>query len=85
MFPFIIIPKSELVDGGKAKAIEAIVDREALHCEAIYDDSDGLIRVMLPHMNSADASEWIRPDDTCLLYTSPSPRDRTRARMPSSA
>ena len=28
-----------------------------------------------------------RPDrtQTCLLYTSPSPRDRTRSRMPSSA
>ena len=25
------------------------------------------------------------PDATCLLYTSPSPRDRTRSRMPSSA
>ena len=25
------------------------------------------------------------PHDTCLLYTSPSPRDRTRYRMPSSA
>ena len=25
------------------------------------------------------------PDYTCLLYTSPSPRDRTRSRMPSSA
>ena len=25
-----------------------------------------------------------QPDD-CLLYTSPSPRDRTRSRMPSSA
>ena len=25
------------------------------------------------------------PDNTCLLYTSPSPRDRTRSRMPSSA
>ena len=25
------------------------------------------------------------PDGTCLLYTSPSPRDRTRSRMPSSA
>ena len=25
------------------------------------------------------------PDTTCLLYTSPSPRDRTRSRMPSSA
>ena len=24
-------------------------------------------------------------DHTCLLYTSPSPRDRTRSRMPSSA
>ena len=24
-------------------------------------------------------------DDDCLLYTSPSPRDRTRSRMPSSA
>ena len=25
------------------------------------------------------------PDLDCLLYTSPSPRDRTRSRMPSSA
>ena len=25
------------------------------------------------------------PERTCLLYTSPSPRDRTRSRMPSSA
>ena len=25
------------------------------------------------------------PLNTCLLYTSPSPRDRTRSRMPSSA
>ena len=24
-------------------------------------------------------------DSNCLLYTSPSPRDRTRSRMPSSA
>ena len=27
----------------------------------------------------------IQPISTCLLYTSPSPRDRTRSRMPSSA
>ena len=27
----------------------------------------------------------IEDDQTCLLYTSPSPRDRTRSRMPSSA
>ena len=29
-----------------------------------------------------DAEGWLH---TCLLYTSPSPRDRTRSRMPSSA
>ena len=28
---------------------------------------------------------YTRPCCTCLLYTSPSPRDRTRSRMPSSA
>ena len=27
----------------------------------------------------------ILKDEGCLLYTSPSPRDRTRSRMPSSA
>ena len=31
---------------------------------------------------SKDPSGW---KWTCLLYTSPSPRDRTRSRMPSSA
>ena len=35
------------------------------------------------------AAEGFRSDDmyrySCLLYTSPSPRDRTRSRMPSSA
>ena len=33
-------------------------------------------------------SIWVYPvvdDNICLLYTSPSPRDRTRSRMPSSA
>jgi len=30
-------------------------------------------------------SGWLRAFLTCLLYTSPSPRDRTRSRMPSSA
>ena len=28
---------------------------------------------------------WPGANPTCLLYTSPSPRDRTRSRMPSSA
>ena len=39
---------------------------------------------------SAPQPQYVEPEDdidyfTCLLYTSPSPRDRTRSRMPSSA
>ena len=32
-----------------------------------------------------DMPDYGKPTMTCLLYTSPSPRDRTRSRMPSSA
>ena len=58
-----------------------------------------LVMLILPHVNPKAVAEetakspgnltvelrW--PDDinACLLYTSPSPRDRTRSRMPSSA
>ena len=34
---------------------------------------------------SLSLNELVEKIDTCLLYTSPSPRDRTRSRMPSSA
>ena len=34
---------------------------------------------------SGHRSKKFQPYMTCLLYTSPSPRDRTRSRMPSSA
>ena len=44
------------------------------------------------NFNGWDGSNFLMMDDadgdmiyTCLLYTSPSPRDRTRSRMPSSA
>ena len=36
------------------------------------------------NLDAADLSDPNTPN-TCLLYTSPSPRDRTRSRMPSSA
>ena len=36
-----------------------------------------------PGSSAADQAE--RQVERCLLYTSPSPRDRTRSRMPSSA
>ena len=35
--------------------------------------------------NAAGEEMLWQADPACLLYTSPSPRDRTRSRMPSSA
>ena len=42
--------------------------------------SGDLIRVNMPVLTEETRQQYI-----CLLYTSPSPRDRTRSRMPSSA
>ena len=42
---------------------------------------DGTWRVVFPPMPASSEPQEM----TCLLYTSPSPRDRTRSRMPSSA
>ena len=36
-------------------------------------------------LRSQTVTEFIENSYGCLLYTSPSPRDRTRSRMPSSA
>ena len=46
------------------------------------EEKKGSITELLPRR-----SELFRPAvaNICLLYTSPSPRDRTRSRMPSSA
>ena len=37
------------------------------------------------HMSSLTASIILAQNDICLLYTSPSPRDKRQSRMPSSA
>ena len=42
-----------------------------------------LLDIWMPDVDGITLlKEWSK---TCLLYTSPSPRDRTRSRMPSSA
>ena len=49
-------------------------------CYGVTDISDKLV-----HNAIANVGEACRKNNNCLLYTSPSPRDRTRSRMPSSA
>ena len=47
----------------------------------MYSDDDGELETA-----SAIAEKYLAPDSVfCLLYTSPSPRDATLSRMPSSA
>ena len=56
-----------------------IIDRDELQdnlINQILDDMD--IKTMM-------AILYDNMSESCLLYTSPSPRDRTRSRMPSSA
>ena len=47
---------------------------------AIHEEGADIVRVSCPDEESTKALKEI-----CLLYTSPSPRDRQKARMPSSA
>ena len=58
---------------------------------ATLEGPDGPIEAGVFHRFNGKSLVWYPKDDfdaagyTCLLYTSPSPRDRTRSRMPSSA
>ena len=54
---------------------------------AKFDVNDGGVlpeRIFIRD-NGAEQNFTLTPDGTCLLYTSPSPRDRQKSRMPSSA
>ena len=75
--------------------IRAFIDKAAAGVELAEDEyidpSDGLIhckkcggqrQTVVPCFGK---SGYFMPHCICLLYTSPSPRDRTRSRMPSSA
>ena len=57
-----------------------------------FDDALGLrglgrVRVGVDEVDDLRVVSWCRRDSSpsCLLYTSPSPRDRQKSRMPSSA
>ena len=59
---------------------------ENIAFKALYEafkDSDETSA--LEFLSSDGASYYLELTQDCLLYTSPSPRDRTRSRMPSSA
>ena len=62
----------------------------AVGYEALYHNGQGSLFGDEGVANTAVGTGALRENtvasfNTCLLYTSPSPRDRTRSRMPSSA
>ena len=52
--------------------------------EKISSEDSGVTLITAEDQAADDEEVEEQPED-CLLYTSPSPRDRTRSRMPSSA
>ena len=59
------------------------LQKQVINIEDVYNKSElKQINPMLVFSHEVDKRTGYR---TCLLYTSPSPRDRTRSRMPSSA
>ena len=59
-------------------------DRSVLHPELTYAVPDHNVPTKNQDKPIEDPISALQVE-TCLLYTSPSPRDRTRSRMPSSA
>ena len=60
------------------KALKGELGRQEDHIELIASENYTSLRVL-------EAQGSVLTNKYCLLYTSPSPRDRTRSRMPSSA
>ena len=76
-----LITQYTIFNMSKMKELDSIAEALADNLREIMMDSiswsvDGTI---VDELSSDEYSE------ACLLYTSPSPRDRTRSRMPSSA
>ena len=69
------------------KRLAIVLDNEAISAPVIQDSitgGNGTISGNFTFQTATDLALLLR-SGACLLYTSPSPRDRTRSRMPSSA
>ena len=60
----------------------AILERLEKVVDTLQENSVKMGQLLAVHNEKLDKQDRI---DACLLYTSPSPRDRQKSRMPSSA
>ena len=71
-------------DGGQ-EAIKMFAELEGILLDPVYSAKGAAGLIDLARKGVFKKDEIVVFLHTCLLYTSPSPRDRTRSRMPSSA
>ena len=64
---------------------KSIITLDGPPARTIGEDVGGLFEIWNTDGNLIDTTDSIDRADTCLLYTSPSPRDKRQSRMPSSA
>ena len=70
----------------KVKTIEQYTMDGAVHNKPItVKEGSGKSEACIKAIGGAEGTGRLVGSSICLLYTSPSPRDRTRSRMPSSA
>ena len=76
------------IEGGsnKGSALSGRLLNELSGNDALLHVVRAFTNLSVPHPNgTVNPRRDYEAMETCLLYTSPSPRDRTRSRMPSSA
>ena len=93
VFGLKIFEGSDGEGGGTISAQAQILDPTSTLTDSRYIDvgmaldlkalANGVNTAVMPNFTFDDTNNYVL--NTCLLYTSPSPRDRTRSRMPSSA
>ena len=72
---------NELLASSDGKDIRTMSDVDALMRRTLREGSDKSSSALTKELQAL----YVNGALSCLLYTSPSPRDRTRSRMPSSA
>ena len=65
--------------------IEEIIVKGEYREKSISEEDSSIVIIQSEKIKSQAIKHFQQLSYLCLLYTSPSPRDRTRSRMPSSA
>ena len=71
-----------VIDDGSTDKTFEVAKRLGVHHILQFTNNKGLAKAFISGINE---SLKLNADIICLLYTSPSPRDRQKSRMPSSA